>query len=122
MSTSGFEDFWKAYPRRVAKGAARKAWEKAARSEPDLLALCLSALEWQRTSEQWTRDGGQYVPYASTYLNQERWADEKPLTEGEQRELEQYRAWQSAHAGDPNAALVDFESFRRYQRGIRRAG
>lgn len=31
MSTSEFDEFWAAYPRRVAKGDARKAWERAAK-------------------------------------------------------------------------------------------
>ncbi len=71
-----FDAFWSQYPRRVAKGDARKAWEKALKREPELLPKCLTALEWQRRQEQWTRDNGQYIPYPATWLNGERWADE----------------------------------------------
>lgn len=71
-----FEEAWQAYPRRVAKGAARKAWEKAQKIEPELLPKVLAALAWQIETNGW--DGGTYTPHFSTYLNQERWTDEDP--------------------------------------------
>ncbi len=72
-----FEQAWASYPRRVAKGAARKAWEKARRLEPQLLEKVLAALAWQIDVFAW--DGGPYTPHFSTYLNQERWTDENPV-------------------------------------------
>lgn len=72
-----FEQFWAVYPRRIAKAAARKVWEKI-RPDDELLQQMLAALEWQRQQDQWQRDAGQYVPHASTWLNQKRWLDEKP--------------------------------------------
>ena len=74
---TGFDEFWQAYPRRVAKGAARKAWATAEKREPDLLTKCLAALAWQIPTNGW--DGGSYTPHPSTYLNQERYDDEHPL-------------------------------------------
>ena len=38
----------------------------------------LKSLAWQRESEQWTREGGQFIPHPSTYLNEGRWMDEPP--------------------------------------------
>jgi hypothetical protein len=67
-----FLAFWQAYPRKTAKGAAAKAWDKARPPLPDVL----KALDWQCTSEQWTKDGGQFIPLPATYLNQRRWEDE----------------------------------------------
>lgn len=72
-----FERFWSAYPRKVAKPRAFAAWQKLKPTE-ELLTKILAALEWQRTSEQWTRDGGQFVPHPATWLNARRWEDEKP--------------------------------------------
>lgn len=75
-STSvGFTEFWQAYPRKVGKGAAEKAWTKA---NPDLQSV-LTALAWQTKQDAWTKDGGQFIPHPGTYLNQRRWEDEKPL-------------------------------------------
>jgi uncharacterized protein YdaU (DUF1376 family) len=71
----GFAKFWAAYPKKVGKQAAEKAWAKLKRPA-ETLDVILKALEWQRKCEQWTKDGGQYVPNPTTYLNQGRWLDE----------------------------------------------
>ncbi len=70
-----FEEFWKMYPRRTGKGAAYLAWRKLKVSS-ELLAQIKIALTWQIKSLQWTQDGGQFIPYPSTWLNQHRWLDE----------------------------------------------
>ena len=71
---SDFDMFWIAYPKKVGKEAARKAWAKA---NPDLSTV-LNALEWQKVSPQWFKNNGLYIPNPSTWLNQHRWEDEKP--------------------------------------------
>lgn len=70
----GFDAFWSAYPRKTAKTAAAKAF---ARLRPDerLLAAMLAAIERQRTSPQWTKDGGEFIPHPATWLNGRRWED-----------------------------------------------
>lgn len=71
-----FDDtFWPAYPRKVAKEAARKAAARLEREGVDL-AEVMAGLEAARASEQWTRDGGRYVPHPATWLNGRRWEDE----------------------------------------------
>lgn len=70
-----FDRFWSAYPRKVGKVKARKIFE---RQNPDdaLLAVMLSAIVLQAKSAQWQRDGGQYIPHPTTWLNEGRWQDE----------------------------------------------
>lgn len=73
---SSFDRFWAAYPNKVGKDAARKAWEKA-KGKPkidDLLAI----LDRQKTWPKWRNDNGRYIPNPSTWLNQGRWNDEPP--------------------------------------------
>ena len=72
-----FDEFWQAYPKKVGKDAAWRAWKKL-REPKNVLEAIKSSLDWQRDSEQWTKDGGQYIPNPTTYLNQGRWQDEKP--------------------------------------------
>lgn len=69
-----FEKFWSAYPSKVAKDAARKAFAKR---DPDaeLVARMLAAIEAQRASVRWTKDGGQYIPNPATWLNGGCWQD-----------------------------------------------
>lgn len=72
----GFDEFWQAYPKKVGKAEAQKCWSKI---KPDLQAV-LKALSWQKSQPNWTKDGGQFIPNPSTYLNQGRYNDE-PLPE-----------------------------------------
>jgi len=75
--TGLFDLFWEIYPRKVGKGAARKAWKKI--KEPGLtLEKIEGALAWQKNTEQWGKDHGAYIPHPSTYLNEERWLDGPP--------------------------------------------
>lgn len=71
----GFPSFWQAYPRKVAKAAALKAWGKL-RPDAALQAAILHGLAGATRSEQWQRDGGAYVPHPATWLNGRRWEDE----------------------------------------------
>ena len=66
-----FEEFWAAYPKKIGRGAAEKAWAKADAE----IATVRAALENQKRSEQWQKDGGQFVPNPATWLNQKRWLD-----------------------------------------------
>lgn len=67
-----FEAFWKAYPKKVGKKDARKAFRRV---DAPLESL-LSAIERQKCADQWKRDGGRFIPNPSTWLNQGRWEDE----------------------------------------------
>jgi hypothetical protein len=67
-----FDQFWAAYPRRVAKAEAQKAWTKI---KPDaaLLAIILNAIEKQKEGHNWRND---YIPNPATWLRAGRWLDE----------------------------------------------
>lgn len=84
-SASPFESFWAAYPRKVGKQAAKKAFSKV--SVP--VKTLIDAVNSQKNSEQWRKDNGQYIPNPATWLNQGRWDD--VLTEaGAQQTKEEY--------------------------------
>lgn len=73
----GFDEFWDCYPRKVGKAKAEESWAKIKDPESTLLEI-LSALAWQKRSDQWTKPGGQFIPHPVTYLNQKRWNDQPP--------------------------------------------
>ena len=73
--TEAFEVFWKMYPNKKSKKDARKAWEKL-KPGAELRLTLMTALGNHRLSRDWSKDDGQYVPMASTWLNGERWTDE----------------------------------------------
>lgn len=70
---AAFAEFWSSYPKKVGKGAAEKAFRKLKAS---VYPLLIPAIERQRRTAQWQKDGGQYIPNPATWLNQERWRDE----------------------------------------------
>lgn len=102
LSASGpsrehFDDFWTAYPRKLGKGDARRAWLRL-RPDAVLRAAMLTAITTQRGSPDWQRDDGRFIPYPATWLNGRRWEDE-PDGGGETRDAlvmrlaNERRAW-----------------------------
>lgn len=69
-----FEKFWSVYPRKDAKVQAEKAFVKLAPDE-SVLDEIIAGVTRALASEQWRKDDGKFIPYASTWLNQKRWQD-----------------------------------------------
>lgn len=77
-----FAIFWEAYPKKVGKLDAEKAWK----TKKPPLETCLQAIQSQKQSQQWTRDEGQFIPHPATWIRQGRWEDgELQLEEGFRR-------------------------------------
>ena len=65
---AGFDDFWKVYPRKVAKGAAAKAWRSAVKkADVEVIVKAAEKYRWP--------DDPKFIPHPATWLNSERWAD-----------------------------------------------
>jgi hypothetical protein len=65
-----FEEFWKAYPKKKAKGAAWKAWQQIALPPVERLLAALKQQNMDGTSK--------FTPYPASWLNSARWEDENP--------------------------------------------
>lgn len=74
--SSDFDLFWQAYPKKVGKEAARKAFSRV--KAP--LESLLTAVERQKCGNQWTTENGRFIPNPATWLNQGRWEDEVAQT------------------------------------------
>lgn len=72
-----FDLFWNEYPNKKAKTKAIQVWNRLHLSNGKF-EIVMQALKAQKTSEQWTKDGGQFIPHPSTWLNQKRWEDQEP--------------------------------------------
>jgi len=70
-----FDEFWKAYPRKTGKGAAKKAWSRIMPTA-ELHKKILAAVAQQKKSLQWNCDNGRYIPNPLKWLNEARWEDE----------------------------------------------
>jgi len=94
-SVTDFDIFWKLYPNKTGKGAARKAFER--RKCSAIMAKIEQAIDHQKVSEQWQKDGGQFIPMPATWINQERWDDEGT----------QITRRSARRSADPKAAIRD---------------
>ena len=72
-----FDAFWQAYPKKVGKADALKAFTKL-KPDSELMQTILAAIaQWSKT-DQWSKDNRQYVPMPATYIRGRRWEDELP--------------------------------------------
>lgn len=74
-----FAEFWAAYPRKVAKQDALKAWTKLKLVNGDFERV-MGALQAAKLTEQWSRDNGKFIPFPATWLNGRRFEDEGAAT------------------------------------------
>jgi len=81
LCKESFIKFWNAYPKKKAKGDAEKAWLKINPSE-HLIEIILSAVQRAKTSRDWLKDSGQFIPHPATWLNRKGWEDEYEPTNG----------------------------------------
>ncbi|MFP4086402.1 MAG: hypothetical protein ACLFUL_06370 [Desulfobacteraceae bacterium] len=90
-----FLEFWEAYPRKVGKKAAFRAWKKA--KDKPAIEQILSAIQEQQKSQKW-QEG--YIPNPATWINQGRWEDViESNGEGEDEE----NAWRRFRERHPEA-------------------
>jgi hypothetical protein len=67
-----FEEFWAAYPRKIGKRDAERAWPAACRRTD--AAKILDVL--QRYPFDTDPERRRFIPYPATWLNQSRWEDD----------------------------------------------
>lgn len=79
-----FDRFWSLYPRKIGKGAARKAWAAAVKRAEEGAASILAGITVQTSLDRFdTREGMRFVPHPSTWLNGDRWLDGLDAEEAE---------------------------------------
>ena len=77
ISPKDFDYFWSLYPKKKAKGQALTDWGKLCRKGiAPKLAEIEKAVAEQKDTLQWKKEKGQYIPNASTWLNNSRWLDD----------------------------------------------
>jgi hypothetical protein len=94
FAPDGFEEFWKAYPRKVHKRAALLAFLKLT---PEEAAAAIRTIGDH--VKAWVREGRQrqFIPHPATWLNGGCWEDEIELTE--EKPPERAIAWWASDEG-----------------------
>ncbi len=86
----GFSEFWKEYPSGDENEEAAKVWAKI---EPEEHPSIMAGLRLWKRSKQWQKDGGEYIPYARRFLNDEYWKEipmdlqRQEAGQGQEREM-----------------------------------
>lgn len=70
-----FDAFWAAYPRKISKGHARKAWTTATATGTDPAEI-ITATEAHAARCARNRTEERFIPHPATWLNGERWGDQ----------------------------------------------
>ena len=102
-----FAEFWAEYPKKVGKEAARKSWKRI-KPDAELFEHIMQAVVNAKSSEQWIRESGRYIPNPSTWLNQGRWDDELTPAETNQPPSWQQEKRQTS-GGNPFLSLLQMK-------------
>jgi hypothetical protein len=98
IDRNDFDTFWKAYPKKVGKDAALKAWNK--KKHKPHMELILEAIERYKLSKT-VRDGFTCNP--ATWINEGRWSDEVTLSDYEKAQIIQ------THTGMSPSETLDIQ-------------
>lgn len=82
-----FERFWQAYPRHTAKGHARTAYTTAIKKANPSVILAAVA----RYAAQVAGEDPKFIAHPATWLNGERWSDERPAPRRMRSQLDTLR-------------------------------
>ncbi|WP_109067510.1 replication protein [Acinetobacter baumannii] len=79
-----FEEFWKAYPNHKAGIPKTKEALKKAIKNTSFETIMVGLNTWKSTQD-WSKENGKYVPYSTKFLNQELWTafDGQPIPSNE---------------------------------------
>ena len=77
-----FENFWQQYPKKVGKLTAKRSWEKLSQENQQkaLETIVEHRKYWTAKGTDW-----EFIPHASTWLNQERFEDELVIEQKENK-------------------------------------
>jgi len=70
-----FDDFWQSYPNKKSKALAEKEWKRL-RPNDELIKNIMVSLKIAKTSYEWLKEGGQFIPYPDKWLRNRGWENE----------------------------------------------
>jgi hypothetical protein len=114
-----FENFWSQYPRKIGKLTAKRSWEKLSldNQQKALEAIVEHRKYWAAKGTDW-----EYIPHASTWLNNERFSDEIVIEEKKKEVLAWHRSDQGTLAKGREVGCQPYpgESMDQYRQRLHR--
>lgn len=73
-----FSQFWSTYPPRKGvrngkKPCREKSWPRIKPKTIETFNKIIKAVNYFKTTEDWKKEDGKYIPMPTTFINQERW-------------------------------------------------
>ena len=69
-----FEKFWSIWPKSFRKGGKSKCAERWKKGMYDHCSdQIIKHVTWMKTTTDWLKDNGAFIPAPMVYLNQQRW-------------------------------------------------
>jgi hypothetical protein len=78
--SEAFDKFWAAYPNKTKQLEAKEAFNEALTKTT--IEEILTAIEASKTSHDWTKECGKYIPNPANWLRDRRWTDRPIPTTG----------------------------------------
>jgi hypothetical protein len=123
--TEQFETFWAAYPKHESKSKAFESWEATSLIRPPLAEMLKIVATFAR-QPAWTKDNGQFVPMASTWLNQRRWEDVQVSATAQAGQTERPKRRETHKNGelitDPEILAFDDATWENYKKTMAEYG
>ena len=114
-----FENFWQQYPRKIGKLTAKRSWEKLNQENQQkaLEAIVEHRKYWSAKGTDW-----EFIPHASTWLNQERFEDQIVIQEKKKEVLAWHRSDQGTLAKGREVGCQPYpgESMDQYRQRLHR--
>ena len=107
VEPDGFDAFYAAWPRKVGRRDARRAWDSAMRRDADPAEIIAAAEAYASNPHVPPRE---FVPHPSTWLNRDGWADELPGPRGTERRLTNAERAMAEAIEDRRRELADAET------------
>ena len=67
-----FTSFWESYPKKIDREAAWNAWKTLNPTQERGQQILISLEAWKK-GEQWTKDGGQFIPSPANFISKGYW-------------------------------------------------
>lgn len=122
-----FDRFWQIYPRKIARKKAKEDWLTKHKPSAELAEQIIHAVEQQKRTI-WKNEDQQFIPHATTWLNQGRWEDELPkqkthvgnftVSDQSEKQIEEYQKEREATRQMTNAERSKYL----YQKKLEREG
>ena len=102
-----FDEFWSIYPRRVARKAAQKSFDKAVKDDSE--DAVMDGTRKQVAYWEKARTEEKFIPHATTYLNQGRYLDPPTVEENAECQLDPHTVmrWHEKYRRDPRLVPQD---------------